>query len=168
MFPENGPLAFFICDGTRQQVPFETLDCVAKVMCDAHTEQGGHAEIVGRMRTVETKENLIFRVEVTLKVASGQTRQIVHLDAAYWAPVTEGAITYRQTPAFLLRSGWGGVKAIIKGRFDRWIFGDLPERENLASVVACRLRTPQPESSKLRVHKFTCFSYESINLLSFL
>jgi hypothetical protein len=123
--PEDGPIAFLICHGMGQQVPFETLDCVAKAICDANAEQGGQADIVGRMLKVDAKENFISRVEVTLKSASGQTPQELHLYEAYWAPVTEGGITYRQTAAFLLRSGWAGLKASIQGRFDRWIFGGL-------------------------------------------
>lgn len=145
--PENGPIAFLICHGMGQQVPFETLDCVAKAICDANTEQGGHADIVGRMLKVDAKENLISRVEITLKSASGETRQVLHLYEAYWAPVTEGGITYRQTAAFLLRSGWVGLKASIKGRFDRWIFGDLkwlPVERNTFLLIALLLLVLAP------------------------
>lgn len=123
--PESGPIAFLVCHGMGQQVPFETLDCVVKAICDAHRENGGTATITGRLVKTDDKTDLIPRVELLLHSEEGFPDKKVHLYEAYWAPLTEGEITYRQTAAFILHAGVTGLMASVKGRFDRWIFNGM-------------------------------------------
>jgi hypothetical protein len=123
--PESGPIAFLVCHGMGQQTPFETLDCVVKAICDAHEESGGTATITGRLMKTDDKKDFIPRVELLLRSKEGLPDKKVHLYEAYWAPLTEGEITYRQTAAFILHAGVVGLIASLKGRFDRWIFNGM-------------------------------------------
>ena len=119
--PASGPTAVLVCHGMGQQVPFETLDCVAHAICAAHG--GGSAQVRARLVQLGSDDNTVSRVELELRSdASGEVRHI-HLYEAYWAPLTEGAIGYWRATWFLLRAGWEGLMASLAGSFDRWMFG---------------------------------------------
>ena len=50
----------------------------------------------------------------------------VHVYEAYWAPLTEGRVTFWDTIKFLLRAAWNGRKystPFVRSTFCRWMFG---------------------------------------------
>lgn len=124
-------VAMIICHGMGQQVPFETLDAVTAAITEEHLGVGGAAGKIGQ-RSVEVvlrfvrprgSEKLLPRAEITLK-QDGQDDQSIHLYEAYWAPLTEGAISYTQTAIHLIKAGWAGFKESWANKFNRWMFGE--------------------------------------------
>lgn len=128
-------VAMIVCHGMGQQVPFETLDAVATAVADEHMGEGGtesnptrSVNVVLRFVRPTNSEKLYPRAEVTL-IEAGQKDKTVHLYEAYWAPLTEGAISYTQTVWHLLGAGFNGLKESSQRVFNRWMFGgekDLP------------------------------------------
>lgn len=59
-----------------------------------------------------------------MRDAQGNPRY-VHVYEAYWAPLTEGAISFMSTVSFFLRAGVRGVCSSLKDdrKFLRWAFG---------------------------------------------
>ena len=120
--PAGAPTALLVCHGMGQQVPFETLDCIAHAICAAHD---GAARVSARLVELDSDDSTWSRVEIELDVAGSAEPRRIHLYEAYWAPLTEGAIGYGRTAWFLVRAGWKGLVASFRRRFDRWMFGEL-------------------------------------------
>lgn len=129
-------VAMIICHGMGQQVPFETLDAVAAAIVDEHLGVGDLADkiesrsvnVILRFVRPKGSEKLLPRAEITLK-ESGLEDKTIHLYEAYWAPLTEGAISYTQTAMHLLEAGRKGLWESCDSKFSRWMFGekkDLP------------------------------------------
>lgn len=135
--PAGGPTAVLVCHGMGQQVPFETLDCMAAAICAAHT--AGSATVNARLVQLSSDQSTLSRVEIALSFDAGAEVKHIHLYEAYWAPLTEGAIGYGRTAWFLLRAGWRGFKASLTGRFDRWMFGGLQPLEVKSGTLAMLL-----------------------------
>jgi pimeloyl-ACP methyl ester carboxylesterase len=108
-------VAVLVCHGMGQQVPFQTLDCVAKLLTKS-TEQHVH-----EVTLVNFGGKLLPRAELVLEDTQGPV--LVHLYEAYWAPFTEGRVNTWDVIKFLYESAWGGLQFAARGEFDRWLFG---------------------------------------------
>jgi hypothetical protein len=151
-------VAMLVTHGMGQQVPYETLSAIAQALITQYTNKtDGEANgrkpgddktgtkakdpkvNVSRVKlTAEEGAPELSRVEVHLKDVSDKPVD-VHIYESYWAPLTEGQISFLQTVGFLLSAGWNGIwtcfisprysnnaKQIKKGHFfDRWMFGDF-------------------------------------------
>jgi len=126
--PLQGPLpagaathhrvALFVSHGMGQQVPFETLDSIAHGLLDVLPIP--HAGV--RARTVQVGDNKLQRLEIDTRDSHGKDIE-VHIYEAYWAPLTEGAVTLADVIRFLLSSGWNGLVNSFAD-FRRWMFGN--------------------------------------------
>lgn len=79
----------------------------------------------------------LSRAEVHFESCEGQPVD-VHVYESYWAPLTEGQISFLETVSFLFSAGWNGIKSYFSfgycgagdkrtgfAHFDRWMFGDF-------------------------------------------
>lgn len=118
--------ALLVIHGMGQQVRFEALDMIAQAVIDEHVAAGGTAN--KRVRHVWCEDGAgglsLPRAEIELQNAAGASRY-VHIYEAYWAPITEGAISFLSTAAFYLGAGWRGFLSTLKhgDKFERWAFG---------------------------------------------
>jgi len=126
-------VAVLVCHGMGQQVQFETLDTVVREL----------REKALRCRTLAPESSgvgvslhpddgrFIARAELTLRLKDPNfSRREVHFYEAYWAPLTEGRVTLRDTVTFLIDAAHRGVRfAYHDGVFDRWMFGGREEFE---------------------------------------
>ncbi|HYL86777.1 MAG TPA: hypothetical protein VE263_21305 [Candidatus Angelobacter sp.] len=117
-------VAIIVNHGMGQQVPFETLELVAKALWNKEPA-ATRRPIVTRMVRLGTQdkpeEKELPRAEVQLTGKDGPVE--AHLYEAYWAPLTEGKVSLTQVIWFLLDAGWNGVRNAASGRFRRWMFG---------------------------------------------
>ena len=124
-------VAVLICHGMGQQVQFETLDSVTREVRDA-------AESCGTLVTPKPDiavslhpdaDRFVGRAELKLKGPDGSPVE-VHFYEAYWAPITEGRVTLRETLSFFVDAARRGLRfAYQEGVFDRWMFGGREEFE---------------------------------------
>ena len=124
-------IAVLICHGMGQQVQFETLDTVVREVRETALRCATLAsadQAVG-VSIHPDDDRFVARAELNLKVADQNgSRREVHFYEAYWAPLTEGRVTLRQTLTFLIDAGRGGLNfAFEDGVFDRWMFGGREE-----------------------------------------
>jgi hypothetical protein len=124
--------------GMGQQVPFETIDAVARVLRNsAPAEACATAPAV----TVEQVDlgvgRPVPRAEVMLQ-GDAQERRAVHVYEVYWAPLTEGKVGLRAVLAFLLAAGIAGVRVARDRAFFRWMFGGW-KRFDVSSVPLLQL-----------------------------
>jgi hypothetical protein len=96
-----------------QQVRFQTLDDVARGLCEEITDRKMRVEQRTAL-TVRVGCEQLQRLELTVKTLNGDALPSVHLYEAYWAPLTEGAIGLWQTVRFLLSGGWNGIRSDAK------------------------------------------------------
>lgn len=117
-------VAVIVCHGMGQQVPFETIDAVARVLRkESIIRNRGEASDIAT-RLVPSRESYFPRAEIELKDEEG--RHDVHIYECYWAPLTEGKLTLRDVHRFLLGAGVRGLTRSF-GSFSRWMFGDWQE-----------------------------------------
>ena len=114
-------VAILVAHGMGQQVKFETLDLLTTAL-RREARRRGDAEPDVAVRMVRFDDDSIARAELTLRDAQGGEREL-HCYEAYWAPLTEGQISARQTLAFLAESGWAGMVRSFKRCFHRFMFG---------------------------------------------
>jgi hypothetical protein len=113
--------ALIVFHGMGQQVRFETIDTVTRVLQAAARERGAAPDRV-TVRLVQLGEHVLGRAELRLQTAGGEARD-VHVYEAYWAPLTEGRVRFRDVAAFFLRAGWQGMRnSLFQGGFARFIF----------------------------------------------
>src|SRR4051812_32191922 len=86
--------AVFVAHGMGQQVPLETLQTVADGLRKRST-----ASATWDARTVLVGGEQMQRLEIGL--TDGERKQRVDVYEAYWAPLTEGAVTLRDVFRFL-------------------------------------------------------------------
>lgn len=119
--------AVVVFHGMGQQVKFETLDMLAQALIEAHEAKGERTAKRVRHVWCEDRDGGRFfpRVEVELQDASGNAKKHIHVYEAYWAPLTEGAISFLSTADIFLRAGLRGICASLKDdkKFLRWAFG---------------------------------------------
>src|SRR3990172_751702 len=159
---EEKKIAVLICHGMGQQVPFETLDCVAKAL--GNVEQRNHQQRPpASVQFVKLGEDMLPRAELTLTAPDGGSRG-VHLYEAYWAPMTEGKVTTFDVIRFLLSAGWNGIKYSIGGSFDRWMFGG-PQQLALHWTTLLQLLAAFAVIASLIVISFTFIVVAFLNIL---
>jgi hypothetical protein len=121
-------VAVLICHGMGQQVQFETLDAVVREVRETALRCG---TLVPKDQTVGVslqadEGRFMARAELKLQHQNNSPRE-VHFYEAYWAPLTEGRVTLRETLTFLVDSGRRGMSFAYRGVFDRWMFGGREE-----------------------------------------
>lgn len=131
-------VAVLVCHGMGEQVPFETIDTVARQVAKVAEDQ--HHQTAITVEQVANEGSSLPRAELNIRI--GQKHVEAHFYEAYWAPLTAGKVTIRDTLSFLRRAGWRAFKfARRDGAFDRWMFGDkqtfeIPARRVLELFVA--------------------------------
>jgi len=144
-------VAFLVSHGMGQQVPFETLSVLGQSLLTEHARRrkktaaqapasGPPVPTVKRVVLIgDPAASPLSRVELDFPQHDGGHTE-AHLYESYWAPLTEGQITFRETFAFLYQAGWNGIKTGVMGywrlllgegasdfkghnTFDRWMFG---------------------------------------------
>ena len=127
---ESRPSALLVFHGMGQQVKFETISMVAGAILDEAREQGGVTKDLA-VHLSRVEDQFLARAEVAWQDAGGGSHE-VHVYEAYWAPLTEGLVSYRDTLKFLFQAGWQGLwssRPFSSRIFQRWMFGgpqDLP------------------------------------------
>ncbi len=152
-------VAFLVTHGMGQQVPFETVSMLGQALLTQHGTQKNVASPSENPRAKSNRVRLteqpdapeLSRVEVTLTADDGEEVD-VHLYESYWAPFTEGQISFLATVKFLYFAALNGIWTAIKARrrakktgtdemspaqtriakksdgmkhFDRWMFGEF-------------------------------------------
>jgi hypothetical protein len=120
----EGPVAVLVCHGMGQQVRYETISSVAEAILIEAQAQGGSVSPV-EVHLCEENNSLLARAEIQW-TDSGQQAHSVHVYEAYWAPLTEGRVSYWDTVKFLLSAAANGLwysRPFSPRRFERWMFG---------------------------------------------
>lgn len=119
--------ALFVVHGMGQQLRFETLDAIANGL---HRQDvglyGSRGAAPARAAHVQLGSERLERVEMRLR-KSPTEYQDVDLYEAYWAPLTEGAVSLRDVIRFLFTAGLNGIKN-AQGVFRHQMFGTLHTR----------------------------------------
>ena len=127
----DGPVAVLVCHGMGQQVKFSTISAVAEAIILEAKAEGAAVEPV-QVHLSEANACSLVRAEVGWRDKDTGRPHEVHVYEAYWAPVTEGKVTYIDTILFLFqaaRNGFKYSKPFFTRPFQRWMFGkknDLP------------------------------------------
>lgn len=125
--------AILVCHGMGQQVPFETLDLVARSLLVAEPGRMSRDLPPVTLRRVRCrgKERLagreFTRAEIRLSgrdPAGNPVEREVHLYEAYWAPLTQGKVQGWDVIKFLVGAAWKGFSFGRGGWWRRWMFGD--------------------------------------------
>ena len=144
-------VAFLVTHGMGQQVPFETVSMIGQALITEHSKRHPDEEKpdefqvqVRRVRLTSADDAPeLSRVEVTLPPEQGKSVE-AHIYESYWAPYTEGQISFLQTVSFLYSAAWNGIATyygasrLEKARkkehagdglkhFDRWMFGKFQD-----------------------------------------
>jgi len=120
----GGPVAVLVCHGMGQQVRYETISSVAEAILTEAQAQGSAVSPV-EVHLCEENNSLLARAEIQWTDAAQQAHS-VHVYEAYWAPLTEGRVSYWDTVKFLLGAAWNGLRysrPFSPRRFERWMFG---------------------------------------------
>jgi hypothetical protein len=113
-------VALFVAHGMGQQVPFETMDCVAAGLIRI-AKKGGRPAAAIRAETCLVGTQKLQRIELEMRDAEDRPLE-VHVYEGYWAPFTEGQVKIADVMSFLLRGGFNGLRNAWKD-FQRWMFG---------------------------------------------
>lgn len=118
-------VAVLAVHGMGQQVPFATLEDVAQRLAAADappTPATSSRRIT--LTNVAFDDLRLQRVELTLRRAEHQID--AHLYEAYWAPITEGKVFFRDVVRFFA-SGARNALFNVARPFYRWMFGKAVE-----------------------------------------
>jgi len=115
--PDAPKFAALVVHGVGQQTKFETLDMLAEGIARA---AGGAVDGPPVARLVTVGDERLHRIELTLRTDGG-TRAL-HVYEAYWAPLTEGAVTLRDVIHLVFRTIYDGIRNGTS-EFRRWLFG---------------------------------------------
>jgi hypothetical protein len=137
-------VAYVVVHGMGQQVEYETLGQLGDLMADEERKLGKYSapidvKVVRAKITNDPNDGPLSRAELTVKRARGPVD--VHVYEGYWAPLTEGQISFLETVVFLFSAAWNGIKSSVRGSaFKRWMFGefqDLPiKKKTLPLLIA--------------------------------
>jgi hypothetical protein len=121
--------AVWIVHGMGQQIPFETVDNLARGVLQALAQENPPQHPVPRLRTVEMAGQVLQRVEIDVQGrapdARGHTKNYdLHLYETYWAPKTEGVAKLSDVISFLWDGGLRGLLNSFKP-FQRAMFGGM-------------------------------------------
>jgi hypothetical protein len=124
-------VAYIVIHGMGQQVEYETLGQLGDLMVDEEQKLGTYSAPTG-VKVVRSKissdpnDAPLSRAEFTVKRPRGLID--VHIYEGYWAPLTEGKISFLETATFLLTAAWNGIKSSVRGSaFKRWMFGEFQD-----------------------------------------
>ncbi len=123
--------AIVVNHGMGQQLHFETLEQIAVALRDAELRARGAAQEIKpqvvHLRDAQGQTTELLRAEIEVTDRNGQSRT-VHVYESYWAPLTEGAVTLRDTTRFLLEGFGRGCWFLVRHfGFNRWVFGRMRE-----------------------------------------
>jgi hypothetical protein len=120
---ENIPVAVLVCHGMGQQVRYETISSVAEAILTEARDQGGTISPV-EVHLAQQNGEFLSRAEIHWTDKTNVPHD-VHVYEAYWAPLTEGQVTYWETVKFLLAAAGNGLNYTLfkAGKFQRWVFG---------------------------------------------
>ncbi len=117
-------IACMVTHGMGQQVPFETAASISEAF-----RRGRAPSAVPQANRVHLSTApdcaLVTRMELIYAAQDGEPETHVHIYEGYWAPLTEGKITYAQSLSFLFTGAFAGLKSSISRKFNRWIFGEM-------------------------------------------
>jgi hypothetical protein len=125
--PAPDPVAVLVCHGMGQQVRFETVGQLAASILTRAKAAGCAIDPNGVQLSYQDK-SFLARAELNW-THNGHAHQ-VHVYEAYWAPITEGKVTYAETLQFLFEAAWRGFRCSRFFRtttFQRWMFDDMQE-----------------------------------------
>ena len=112
-----------VTHGMGQQVPFQTVAQIAEAL-------KGQASFQPNRVQLTKNADLLSRLETSYEGNDG-VRTNVHLYEGYWAPLTEGKISFWETIKFLYSGGVAGLATCLRRirgeKFDRWMFGEVQE-----------------------------------------
>jgi len=117
--PPREKRAIWIVHGMGQQIPFETVDGLARGVLDELAQRNQHP--VPRLRTVKIAGQVLQRVEIDV---AGAADYDLHLYETYWAPKTEGVAKLADVTSFLWDGGLRGLLNSFKP-FQRAMFGGM-------------------------------------------
>jgi len=126
-------VAVFVAHGMGQQIPFQTMDAVARGL----RERDGSASGTPAARAVKAGQDWLHRLELPLMGGTVEA----HVYEAYWAPLTEGRITLRDVIRFLADAGLNALRNARAGHFKRWAFGTFQDYPIHARTVLYLLVT---------------------------
>jgi len=119
----HGPVAVLVCHGMGQQVRYQTISSLAgAIRLEAAAK--GAAVLPVEVHLCEANDDFLARAEV--KWIKDERSHEVHVYEAYWAPLTEGRVTYWDTIKFLIMAACKGLKysrPFQPAIFQRWVFG---------------------------------------------
>ena len=117
------PVAVLVCHGMGQQVRYETISSIAEAIRTEAAALGGNVSPV-EVHLSSENNSFLARAELNWTDAN-QTPHTVHVYEAYWAPLTEGRVSYWNTVKFLLSAAWNGLRysrLFRPSTFERWMF----------------------------------------------
>ena len=120
------PVALLVCHGMGEQVRFETVGQIAASVLKEAASRGCAVSETGVELSFQN-EGFLARAELNWTTLTGKPHS-VHIYEAYWAPVTEGKVTYWETISFLFSAAWKGWRSSKLFRpcgFQRYLFGRL-------------------------------------------
>src|SRR6516162_1263291 len=88
----RGPVAVLVCHGMGQQVRYETISSIAQAIRTQAEANGGAISDV-EVHVSNLNDSFLARAEIKWTDADSQERT-AHVYEAYWAPLTEGRVTY--------------------------------------------------------------------------
>lgn len=121
--------AVWIIHGMGQQIPFETVDNLARGVLEALAQQNPPQHPVPRLRSVKIAGQVLQRVEIAVQGSkpengSSAKNYDLHLYETYWAPKTEGVAKLSDVVSFLWDGGLRGLLNSFKP-FQRSMFGGM-------------------------------------------
>ncbi|MGP8156400.1 MAG: hypothetical protein ACLQMT_06030 [Candidatus Acidiferrales bacterium] len=124
----EGPVAVLVFHGMGQQVRYDTISLVAKAILDEAEKLNPQPDAVSppQVHVCEDSDGFLARAEIQW-TDSAQQEHNVHVYEAYWAPLTEGKVTYWETVKFLLLAAWNGLRFSCPcgpRTFKRWMFDE--------------------------------------------
>jgi hypothetical protein len=116
--------AVIVCHGMGQQIPFDTLDLVARALTDVHESMTGTTppRAAGYVTLTPLEGDGRVLPRVAIRLADDHQADIFE---PYWAPLTEGKVKLQHVLLFLISAGIAGLKYAWKGSWSRWMFGDV-------------------------------------------
>jgi hypothetical protein len=124
-------VAYIVVHGMGQQVEYETLSQLGELMVDEERKLGTYSAPAGvkvvRVKITNDPNDVpLSRAEFTVQRAKEQID--VHVYEGYWAPLTEGKITFLETISFPFSAALNGLVSSVRGSaFKRWMFGDFQD-----------------------------------------
>jgi len=133
--PNKTITAVMVCHGMGEQVRYETISAVAEsILSEARIRVGPNNVSAPEVALACEEQNFLARAEIKWQQTDERGDVLhehqVHIYEAYWAPVTEGRVTYRDTLKFLFSALWSGIRyshPFAPKVFLRWMFG-APKR----------------------------------------